>query len=163
MRRSIGIAFGALGVTFLVARTLRNRHASSPEDVVGRYFEAWENGDVEAFDRLVTQDYEGHIHALAGVEDRDRATLREQLEAQDETFPERSFEVEDTVANGDKVAARVLMRAHHGDEDKDAEMEGLVLFRLDDGRIAEEWASWDYLGLAQQLGAEISVELNGST
>jgi predicted ester cyclase len=33
-------------------------------------------------------------------------------------------------------------------------MDGLVFFRLEKGRIVEEWASWDYLGLARQLGLD---------
>ena len=40
------------------------------------------------------------------------------------------------------------MRARHRETGREAEIDGLVILRLVGGRIAEEWSSWDYLGLA---------------
>jgi predicted ester cyclase len=34
-------------------------------------------------------------------------------------------------------------------------MSGFTVFRLVDGKIAEEWEDWDWLGLYQQLGMEL--------
>jgi predicted ester cyclase len=45
----------------------------------------------------------------------------------------------------------------HGEDGRDVEMEGLVFLRVAGGRIAEEWANWDYLDLAQQLGVELEL------
>jgi len=54
-----------------------------------------------------------------------------------------------------------LVEKAHGvlytSDGRDVEMDGLVFLRVEDGRIAEEWASWDYLGLAEQLGMELEV------
>jgi predicted ester cyclase len=44
------------------------------------------------------------------------------------------------------------MHAQHEETGRDGEMEGIAILRLEDGRIAEEWSSWDYRGLANQLG-----------
>ena len=155
MRREAALAAGALATAFLLVRE-RRRH--SPEMVVRRYFEAWEQGKPDPLERVVGRDYSGHLNALAGTEDRDRDALAEQLEAHARVFDERTFHVEDTVASGDRVAARVHMRASHAESDRTVEMDGLVFFRLEKGRIAEEWASWDYLGLARQLGLDVSLE-----
>ena len=38
------------------------------------------------------------------------------------------------------------------DVDLRGEMDGIAILRLDGDRIAEEWSSWDYHGLANQLG-----------
>jgi len=51
-----------------------------------------------------------------------------------------------------RLAARVAMRTRHRETGREGEIEGLAIFSLEDGRIAEEWSSWDYLGLADQLG-----------
>jgi predicted ester cyclase len=49
------------------------------------------------------------------------------------------------------------MQARHRETGREAEIDGLVILRVADGRIAEEWSSWDYLGLAKQLGlAEVA-------
>ena len=50
------------------------------------------------------------------------------------------------------------MEARHVESGHDVELAGLAFFRVEDGRIAEEWSSWDYLGLARQLGVELRVE-----
>jgi ketosteroid isomerase-like protein len=155
MKRQILLAAGAVAVALLLVRE-RRRH--SPEAVVRRYFEAWEDGDPDELADVVHSDYAGHVHALAGTEERDRETLGRQIEAHAEVFEERQYEIEDLVASGDEVAGRVHMRATHVETDRSAEMDGLVLFRLEKGRIAEEWASWDYFGLARQLGLNVSPE-----
>ncbi|HEX6490567.1 MAG TPA: ester cyclase [Gaiellaceae bacterium] len=161
MRREIWLATGALATAFLLAQKRRRRSDSRPEAVVRNYFKAWEDGSAEELRGLVDRNYSGHVHALAGTEDRDRDTLTDQAVAHAKVFGERRFEVKDTVASGDEVAARVHVRAIHAESDRAAEMDGLVLFKLAKGRIVEEWSSWDYLGLAQQLGLQLDGSSNG--
>jgi ketosteroid isomerase-like protein len=151
VRRELILAAGVLAAGLLLVRERRRR---SPDVLVRKYFEAWEEGNPDPLDDVLDDDYSGHVNALGGTEERNRETLAEQLEAHARVFAERHYEVEDTVASGDEVAARVHMRATHAETDREAEMDGLVFFRLDNGRIAEEWASWDYLGLARQLGLD---------
>lgn len=155
MKRYAGFALVALGAAATIVYTLRKRH--SPDDLVRAYFAAWEAGDAKRLDSVVSDDYVGHIKALAGTEDRDRDALADQLEAHADTFDESTFEVEDVVRNGHKLAARVHLSAVHGEDGREVDMDGLVMLRVEDGRIVEEWASWDYLGLAEQLGLELSV------
>jgi predicted ester cyclase len=64
------------------------------------------------------------------------------------------------IAEGDKVAARLTARGtHNGDfqgirpTGKPISFTGMRFYRLVGGRIAEEWANFDSLGLMQQLGA----------
>jgi ketosteroid isomerase-like protein len=155
MKRYAGFALVALGAAASVAFTLRKRR--SPEDVVRDYFAAWESGDPKKLEAVVAGDYAGHVKALAGTEDRDHAALADALQAHTETFTESSFDIEDLVQHGGKVAARVRLSAVHGDDAREVELEGLVFLRVAGGRIAEEWANWDYLDLAQQLGVELEL------
>jgi predicted ester cyclase len=145
----------AVAAIVLVAVETRRRRRRSPEDVVRAYYEAWADGDADAIDSVVAGSYHGHVNALAGIEERDRAALADQVRAHHEAFPESRFEVEEIVADGNRLAARVRMRGTHAGDEHEGEMRGLVLLRLEDGKIAEEWASWDYLGLARQLGVEV--------
>jgi predicted ester cyclase len=46
------------------------------------------------------------------------------------------------------------MRAAQARAARKAKTTGLAILRIEDGRIAEEWSSWDYHGLAAQLGLE---------
>ena len=75
-------------------------------------------------------------------------------------FPDMHATVEDVVAEGDKVVTRVTLRGTHQGEveefgpptGKQVEIEGITIHRIEDGKIAEEWNSYDNLSMMQQLG-----------
>lgn len=74
-------------------------------------------------------------------------------------FSEIELDVEDTVAEGDKVLVRLRFRGVHSGAFGDYPASGrrfdvgvLDLFRMEDGRIAEQWPAIDNLGLWQQIG-----------
>jgi len=64
------------------------------------------------------------------------------------------------VAEGDKVVARwTSFGTHNGDfmgispTGKQVTTSGITIFRLQDGKIVEEWSESDMLGMLQQVGA----------
>ena len=75
-------------------------------------------------------------------------------------FPDMHATVEDVVAEGDKVVTRVTIRGTHQGESEEfgpptggqVETEGITIHRIEGGKIAEEWNSYDNLSLLQQLG-----------
>jgi steroid delta-isomerase-like uncharacterized protein len=75
-------------------------------------------------------------------------------------FPDRRITVADIIADGDKVAARVVQEGTHTGQfqniaptGKRVNVSAIAFFRLVDGKIVEEWLNTDRLGLLQQLGA----------
>ncbi|WPY95043.1 ester cyclase [Limimaricola variabilis] len=74
-------------------------------------------------------------------------------------FSEIELDIQDTVAEGDKVLVRLQFRGVHSGPFGPHEATGkrfdvavLDLFRMQDGKIAEQWPAIDNLGLQQQLG-----------
>lgn len=74
-------------------------------------------------------------------------------------FSDIELDVQDVVAEGDKVLVRLQFRGVHsgpfGDyqaSDKRFDVMVLDLFRMEDGKIAEQWPAIDNLGLQQQIG-----------
>jgi steroid delta-isomerase-like uncharacterized protein len=74
-------------------------------------------------------------------------------------FPDMTMTVEDTVANGDKVAVRWRMRGTHTADlfgipptGVAADVAGISWLRFSEGRVVEDWVSEDSLGLMRQLG-----------
>jgi steroid delta-isomerase-like uncharacterized protein len=74
-------------------------------------------------------------------------------------FPDLNIKIEDMVAEGNKVVARYVIRAtHQGDfqgippTGKQITVAGMSLFHLEGGKVAEEWDSFDAMGMMQQLG-----------
>ena len=75
-------------------------------------------------------------------------------------FPDLRVTIEDMIAEGDKVVARLTMRGTHQGEflgipptGKQVTMGVIDIVRVADGKAVEHWGISDQLGLMQQLGA----------
>ena len=74
-------------------------------------------------------------------------------------FPDGYTIIEDMVAEEDRVVARTVFNGTHKAEMQDIPATGktvniprIIIFRMDNGRIAEGWLVSDNLGMMQQLG-----------
>jgi steroid delta-isomerase-like uncharacterized protein len=74
-------------------------------------------------------------------------------------FPDSNFIVEDVIAEGDKVAIRHRLQGTHEAElqgipptGRQVEVSAIVIFRIENGMIAEAWLNADIMGMMQQLG-----------
>ncbi len=68
--------------------------------------------------------------------------------------------IEDTLAEGDKVVTQWTSTGTHQGElmgipptGKQTKSSGIIISRIADGKIVENWWAWDALGLMQQLTA----------
>jgi ketosteroid isomerase-like protein len=139
---------------FLAAALLRRlrQHHGGHEDAVRAYFEAWSEGDADAMRELVSDDYEGHVRTLEGTDERDADELISVLEGHAEAFSQVEYDLHEVISHNGCVAVRATMHACHEETGKEGEIDGIAILRFDGDQIAEEWSSWDYLGLANQLG-----------
>ncbi|MEO5739693.1 MAG: ester cyclase [Vicinamibacterales bacterium] len=65
-------------------------------------------------------------------------------------FPDLRFTLEDTFAEGSKVATRWVMRGTQGTRKVD--VSGMDIFLIENGKISEIWVNMDTLAQAQQMG-----------
>jgi len=74
-------------------------------------------------------------------------------------FPTVQYQIDDLVAEGDKVVARYTVRAATKEEEgipsQKVEITGMTLFRIAEGRIREVWIINDQMELYRQLGFTI--------
>jgi steroid delta-isomerase-like uncharacterized protein len=135
---------------------------SDNASLIRRWFdEVWNKGRAEAIDELF--DEEGVAHGLAdetGSSLRGPSGFKPFFHKFREAFPEIEVVVEDTVSEGDKVAARCTVRGHHrGDTlgfkatDSPVEFTGIAIVRVSNGKIVEAWNNFDFMSMFQQLGA----------
>ena len=75
-------------------------------------------------------------------------------------FPNLHVNVEDVVAEGDKVVQRWRGHGSHQGElmglppsGKRVSVAGITISRFEGGKVAEEWELYDMMGMMQQLGA----------
>ena len=74
-------------------------------------------------------------------------------------FPDIQWTLEEMVAEGDKVAARFIMRGTHQGtffgvppSGKKIAVQAMNIYRVSDGKFVEEHGQPDMLGLLQQIG-----------
>ena len=120
--------------------------------------EAFNAGNIDVIDELVTTDFVNHDAALPEPmvgPDAAKATISGYRTA----FPDLRITIEEQIADDQGVATRWSAKGtHEGDlmgmapTGKQATVTGITIDRIVDGRIAESWTNWDTLGMLQQLG-----------
>jgi predicted ester cyclase len=104
-------------------------------------------GDMTLAPACYHEDFADHVgrldyHGLEGV--RRSTALYQAL------FDDLAVEVVDQVAEGDRGASRfVLSGSNRG---RQVRLWGIVISRVRDGRIVEDWSAFDSLELLKQLG-----------
>ena len=64
-----------------------------------------------------------------------------------EAYPDMRVDIEDIIAEGKRVAARIVWRGNHGQSGERFHQMGIVMLRLDDdkGQIVERWSAYKSL------------------
>jgi predicted ester cyclase len=115
--------------------------------------------DPTAADELLADDVVLH-GARAFGEGFGREELKQGFSAFLSSFAERHTDVEDLIAQGDRIVARHTHHVKHVNEvfgiaptGKQLTVWGIDIFRIENGKIAEWWTIDDNLGMMEQLGA----------
>ncbi|MFB6173725.1 MAG: ester cyclase [Halobacteriales archaeon] len=119
----------------------------------------WNDGDVEAIEEFVADDYAMHDPAFFQFPPGP-AGLAQAVRIWHHAFPDAAFRIEDVVADGDRVAARWTATGTHegelmGIEPTGAEVafSGFELDLMAEGVLRETWTVYDALGVLRQIGA----------
>ena len=124
------------------------------------YEQAWNEKNLAIVDETHSPDW-NHIDPslpgdVSGGPDGNRERMNQVLSS----FPDIHFDIQDMIAEGDKVVVRFLARGTHKGvfagirpTGKKVAMQGIIIHRLSEGQIVEDWVIRDTLGLLQQLGA----------
>lgn len=122
------------------------------------YEEVWNQGKFEVLDEVVSPDYVGHLPAPPGAPSG-REGLRWLIQAYRVAFPDIRVQIDDQIAEGDKVLTRISIRGTHRGQlmhipptNKEITVTALVFTRFKNGQNVEGWAELDRFGLMQQLG-----------
>jgi steroid delta-isomerase-like uncharacterized protein len=128
------------------------------EALVRRFFEEFCNGRrTEVADEIVAGDYVSHGPQAPPAEDPEGVKARVSV-YQDSL--DGHWDVQEVFSAGDRVVARWSGSGTHEGElmgvaptGRPIDVDAISVFRIADGKIAEEWTVWDALGLLQQVGA----------
>lgn len=125
--------------------------------LIRRWIELWNAQNVAGVDDFVAADYVRHdpnVPEIRGPEG-EKQLISMALAA----FPDMHISVEDLIAEGAQVVGRLRLQGTQRGEwmgipptNKTITIEMVEVYRVSDGKIAEQWVILDALGMLQQLG-----------
>jgi steroid delta-isomerase-like uncharacterized protein len=133
--------------------------AEQNKSIVRRWIEnGWNRGNVSLIDDLYTSNVVQYDPSTP-VEVKGSEALKQYVTAFLTALPDLQFTIEDLVAEGDKVVWRFSSHGTHQGPlmgipatGRTATVTGMVLFRLENSKIAEVWVNIDTLGMLEQMG-----------
>jgi len=140
----------------------RNNMPTEYPTLLHRWFaEVWNAKSEEAVDELLAED--GIGYGLAGP-DGEQIRGPEAFKAFQRAFlsayPDLQVIVEDTVSEGDKIAARCRVTGSHlgpgiglTPTNQPVDFTGMCIVRVQDGKIVEAWNEFNFMDMYEQVGA----------
>ena len=131
--------------------------------LIKRVNEEMDKGNFEIFKESYSPDY-SYYFPTGVTKPMTVEQSMEQVKMFQKAIPDLVHHIEDIIAVGDKVILRFIARGTHtGDIDemgitatgKAVEVSSIVIFRIENGKIVEEWQEADMLGFMQQFGFEL--------
>jgi len=121
-----------------------------------RWIEGVNKGNLALFDEV----YGDCVYNSPATGELKREALRQFMASLLAAFPDGRWTVEDQVAEGDKVVTRWSFTGTHQGElvglaptGKQVTTSGMVIDRIVEGKVVEEWEEWDTLGMTRQMSA----------
>lgn len=136
-----------------------NKPLSDNKQIARRFMdECWNQGKLESIRELMSESCRHHdpvFPSLAsGAENIKRhiATCRS-------GFPDLKFTIDDTVAERNEVVHHWTAQGTHKGQflgmqptNKQATVTGTSIFRIENGKISEQWSDWNLMSMMEQLG-----------
>lgn len=118
---------------------------------------AWDRGDVEALDALLSPDYRRRSNGDEGSQTLEE--LKASIVTTRSSFPDLTTTIDDIVLEGDRAAVRWHSAGRHDHSflgvpatHRTVQVSGATFARFDGDRIVEEAVTWDPRALLSALG-----------
>ncbi|MEJ2136592.1 MAG: ester cyclase [Desulfofustis sp.] len=129
--------------------------------------EAYNNGNLEVLDELIAPGYRRYQPPMKKVEGV--AGYKTFIADVRNAYSNLKMEIEEILRDGDKTVTRVILTGKHTGKTptiqapptgRDVAMKGCTVSTWEEGKIVEEWAYNDYMGLSQQFGVMPVMTMN---
>ena len=133
----------------------------SPDEnkaLVRRFYAEIDKGNIDAMDELVAEDYLDHNPPPFPGLAKGREGLKQAFKIFWEATPGH-HEIEDQIAEGDKVVTRMTSYGKHEKDlpgapatGNEMKMTSITIHRIANGKLAEKWAEKDVMSFLIQIG-----------
>lgn len=128
------------------------------QQVIRRWVEGINSGDVDTAITVLAPDFVGHFSAMKEPVRGPQAFKQMYMYFIRPAFPDQRITIEREVVSGDRIAAQTSWTATHTGPFMNVPptgrrivVPGTGIFRIVNGKIAEEWMQEDFLGIYQQI------------
>jgi steroid delta-isomerase-like uncharacterized protein len=157
MKLALLFSVSLLVVCIVACGTRQREGVSENKSIVLRSErELWSKGNLAVADELYSPDFVCHF--VIGPEWRGREGIKEEVRKHRISFPDWNERVDDIIAEGDRVVIRFTSTGTQRGEfggiaptGKRVSIQEVAIFRLANGKIAEQWGFPDLNGLMEQL------------
>ncbi len=118
---------------------------------------AFEKGDTKNVDKYFASNWVNHDPSLPPMQGLEGAKQLIELWS---SISDRKVTIEDSLAEGDKIAMRFTISGKHtglmmgiAPTGKTIHVTASGIFKIVDGKTTDNWVNFDALGMLQQLGA----------
>ncbi|MFQ5823956.1 MAG: ester cyclase [bacterium] len=146
--------FLVVALLTISACTQADKTATANKALAQRFVEeVWNKGNLDVVDELCAADYVRHNPNSWDPSVVEGAEAFKQLVSEVRTnYTDFHVTLEDIVVEGDMVATRWTATGAQKETNKQITFNGIGLTRTTEGKMVEEWISWDTYNVMQQLG-----------
>jgi steroid delta-isomerase-like uncharacterized protein len=137
----------------------QNTQPTDNRQIVQRFMdECWSRGNLNTVMELVANDCRYHDPVFPSLTSG-AENIKNHIQTCRNGFPDLTFSIDDTIAERNEVVAHWTGTGTHKGQflgmpptNKKASVTGTSIFRIEDGKIVEEWANWNLMSMMEQLG-----------
>ncbi|MGI9534766.1 MAG: ester cyclase [Thermodesulfobacteriota bacterium] len=156
----------ALLLCFLVFGYIPDTNAESvnnPKGITNKSLDLWNNGNISLLGEIYSPDYTLHLINQDNPEIVGTEALKDYVNFLRTAYPDLKFVREEVMVSGNKVISQTSFSGTNtgprGDlqpTGKSVNVSGVIISRIDDGKIAEEWIYINMASVYKQLGFTIT-------
>lgn len=147
-----------------------NQKQPDNKQIVHRFFEqCWNEGNTNMIGECLTDNVRIHDPVFPNLT-AGANNMKAHIESCRRAFPDIKFSIDDTIAERNEVVIHWTARGtHKGDflgmhpTNRKATVTGTSIYRLDNGKIVEQWAHWNLMSMMEQLGVQNAPQEQGRT
>lgn len=156
--RYLFVLFTGIAIVTVISCAEKADSTVENKQIIRRVFdELYNQGNLDVADEIYSAEY--IWRNVSGPDVHGAEGMKEHVAMVRSGFPDIMITAEDMIAEGDKVVTRWTIVATHKGEfggippsDVQVKFTGILISRIADGKVVEDWENSDVLGLMQQLG-----------